>query len=360
MIADQLLKTNHDIHLHCADYSDGWASVDEVTAYALRWTDAPHWVGVSDHSPCLEDLQRQHGGMTSCRTERRLADLSSTIRRQIDMSVAAYVDDRREDRHRLLRTQQVELLIGMEVDWLWSGPDISVQSAAALDYVLMAFHGRRLRTSQEADSILRLMVRHRMTGVLAHPDQFLGYFDVRECNWQGLFSEMASRGVWCEYNLATPLGPEVFDIAVDCRGLVFTIGSDTHDIRRRSVRRITDAWAETLGGGFTLGKEYLLAFVGGSSPNTEERELAALFETPQALGCLEERIYLRTRRRRPQTIDLSGKEERLLDRLDQRDDEADRQYLRTRLRRFSCVDPERIATTWSRDAFQSTIRRCRP
>ncbi|UCH95443.1 MAG: hypothetical protein JSV88_00975 [Candidatus Aminicenantes bacterium] len=56
MNADEIVKRNHDIHLHTWDFSDGWHTIEELVQYALRWMKTKPWLGVSDHTPLIDRM----------------------------------------------------------------------------------------------------------------------------------------------------------------------------------------------------------------------------------------------------------------------------------------------------------------
>ena len=233
------------------------------------------------------------------------------------------------------------------------GPEL-LQS---LDYVLMAYHGRHASSPLQAQALLARMVSHPYTDVIAHPDTFLGSFDRRACDWRATFQHMARCGVLCEYNLTTPLPPDLFEIARDQSDVRFVIGSDVHDFRQRSTRRITDAWSESEGGGFDLARAYLNRVLSRRCGSRELARLSALFETPEDLAVLEGRVYARRRRFNPVEAPFSDLERVLLAHLDaEPDDELDRRFLAHRMERFASVSDGRIVSTLAVEPFLDLIR----
>ena len=103
-----------------------------------------------------------------------------------------------------------------------------------------------------------MVALHTYTDVVAHPDRFLGSVDTLSVNWENILNNFKSHEIVCEYNLTTPLRPEIMEIAMKRTNVNFVIGSDTHDFRSIAVRRIIDAWSESQGGGYEPAREYLL------------------------------------------------------------------------------------------------------
>lgn len=335
MEPEEILRRHHDIHLHTREFSDGWHSIEEVVEYGARWLEAEPWLGISDHAPRLDDSRR-----------------TDNIRR--------YIDNASAWKERISNKYGLELLVGLEVDWEGDRPGIDAELLDRLDFVLMAYHGSRLSSVSQAERMLEQMINHPCTDIMAHPGRFLGDFDAVRCDWERLFQLMADRGVLCEYNLTTPLWAGVLDMAVNCSGLGFVIGSDTHDFRRRSVRRIMDAWGEAEGGGFDAAFRYLAGLLNCTCPESERAGMLHLFDTPDRLAHLENSIYERCRRIDPVDADLDPRQVRLLDYLDvPATDLPDRRFLVKRLERFAPMPARRIVTSLSAHRFRQAIRQNR-
>ena len=166
---------------------------------------------------------------------------------------------------------------------------------------------------------------------------------------------MSERGICCEYNLRTPLCPDVFHAAVESAELRFVIGSDTHDFRSRGVSRIMDAWGESQAGGFELARNYLCDIL-ARGDNSGHDSLCRFFETPEALDLLESHVYARTRRFQPADGLFSPDMNRLIAYLSVADDSRDREFMTSRLARFIPVQENRIVSTYSQDRFLQTVR----
>ena len=360
-----LLASNHDLHLH-SRYSDGWHSVEEVTGFALRWLEADRWVGLSDHSPFLPEVIRNCMPAGTARARDVLARqiLRSSpvghppVQRAIDDGVRAYIRAAGEDRPRVRALHKANLLIGLEVEWCLDGPAVSPDVLDELDYVIAGYHGRGLRDPTEAEEFLHRVIRHPHTDVIAHPDRFLGPFDVLRCDWDALFEEMARRHVLCEYNLTTPLRDELLTLALAVPDLQFVIGSDTHDFRRRCHRRVMDAWAESAAGRFRLAREFLDRFLLRDQDKGEP--MRELYRSPGDLAALEGRVWRRTRRVDPSDELLSPREQDFLELLDRdASDTLDREFLAARLTRFTAIPSRRLASLLPENELRALVRRNR-
>jgi histidinol phosphatase-like PHP family hydrolase len=326
-----LLPTLHDIHLHSCLYSDGWHDPEPLVAFASRYQHGPRWVGLTEHSSIrAEERQRAR------ETREMLVELRPRL-----VEIAA-------------RTG-VEVLLGVELDWSGARPSVPPEVLTEVDYALFACHGRPFDDPSQATEHLLALLRHPRCDVLAHPDRFLGSFDTRRCRWAEVFTRMAELGVLCEYNLATPLVPEVLALALDTPGLVFVVGSDLHDFRHPGVRRVMDAWGESLAGGFEASWDYLCSLLG----DAPERMLAR-FDNPERLAALESRVYAAHRRYGPSPGALDEVDRSLLSALGAPPlGSADRAFLETRLARLSHLPPARLANTGTPAGFLTRCRRGR-
>lgn len=361
--AGRLLAENHDLHLHSL-YSDGWHGVEEVAGFALRWLEGERWVGISDHSPFLHDVIAQCFPGSDARDMRAVTQRilrtspagQAIVQQAIDERTDAYLCAAMSDRSRVREAHDATLLIGLEVEWCLADPAVSSRVLDRFDYVIAGYHGRALQTAGEAEVFLRRVIHHPHTDVIAHPDRFLGPFDVRRCNWPALFEEMARCHVLCEYNLTTPLLDDVLEVALATPGLDFVISSDTHDFRRRSQRRVLDAWAESEAGRFDLAREHLDGFVSDADHHDVLRQL---YGSPAALSECERDLWARTRRISPSATVPSQAEGALLDLLDRDTSDArDRDFLSRRLARFDAV-PSRVASRLPEREFRTLIGRNR-
>lgn len=355
----EILAHNHDLHMHTRHFSDGWHPVEEIIAFGLRWLEDEPWVGISEHSPLLEHVIRAAGDTHWQRTAReiRLVEkpVSPRIQNQIDRQVHDYLEIGREWQHQHRAKRQTSLLIGLEADWTAQGCLVGKETLSALDYVLMAYHGRAFSDPEQVKRFLFGVIRHPYCDILAHPDASLGPTGLEASAWRDLFQEMEQRGVLCEYNLTTPLRDEILDIALADSGVQFVIGSDIHDFRQKSTRRIMDAWSESKGGGFPEAYEYLRGFLQKSADDA--LKLVSLFDTPEKLTVLEEKVYRSRRRNQPEVIHFSEEESRLLEILDRVEDpRRDRSFLSGRLERFSGMDIGRLASVWPLERFLETLR----
>ena len=181
-----------------------------------------------------------------------------------------------------------------------------------LDYVIAAYHGMGFSTAAQVEKYYGLVTRHPFTDVAAHPDRFLGSVDPLAVGWEGIFNDFAQNQVICEYNLTTPLHPEILAIAIDQTDVKFTIGSDTHDFRDIGVRRVIDAWSEMLGGGFELAYEYLIGLLKLACSRSQTQALSRLFATRPLLDDLQSRIYRRSLDPEREKEQISAEEEQLL------------------------------------------------
>jgi histidinol phosphatase-like PHP family hydrolase len=357
MDSGEILCRNHDTHLHTKVFSDGIHTIEEVVAFALRWVKTDRWAGISEHTPLLKNVIEKYQYHIPYRSN--LNQLPG-IQEYFDAEVKHYVMKARSWRQEIRKKYEATLLVGLEVEWFPEAPCVTHDTLQSLDYILMAYHGRAFTNVRQAEQFVERMIRHPYTDILAHPDRFLGVFDVRTCNWYSLFQKMAALGVVCEYNLMTPLHPEIFEIACEADMLCFTIASDTHDFSRLSIARIQNAWAESEGGGFELAFEYLLALLKNTCPPSEISRMVELFQTSEKLAWLEKRIYERYQRNNEAYNGLTDEEFKLLDYLDMETiDKRDKAFLQARLQRFARLPSERIISTLPLEQFLKTIRQNR-
>ena len=194
---------------------------------------------------------------------------------------------------------------------------------------------------------------------MAHPDRFLGIVDPLSIDWVSVFSSFESQKIACEYNLTTPLRAEIFSIALNQTGVNFVIGSDTHDFRSIGVRRIVDAWSESLGGGYDQSYKYLKSLIQLENSSAQVTTLVRLFETNEALDGFQHKLFLRSLGRTGD-IPLEKDEERLVTVLNKIPEcDLDKAFLAQRLERFAGIAAERIQSTLSCDSFRHAMQQGR-
>lgn len=355
----EILRRNHDIHLHSREFSDGWHSLEEVVAYGLRWQTGERWLGISEHSPQLLDATPidGHGRLTDGQSGsiECWQNTSATSLRHCQEAL-------RSAQPNLEGHYYARVLVGLELGWLINGIPFPQETLNGFDYILAAYHGREIHSLSQAKEFLFKMINHPLTVVLAHPDAFLGEHSAVMPGpmagvWRAVFQHMAELGVLCEYNLNTPLKPEVFRIARDESGMKFVIGSDLHDFRQLSTRRIMDAWSESQGGGFTEAQEYLLTLIEQEGGNGAVDSWHDLFAAPEALDQLENKIYTRTRRYGARDVLLSPSETSFVCHLDEiPEGRVDLEFQAARLRRFASLAEDRIASTLGVGQFLELVR----
>ena len=339
----ELLSRNHDVHLHSSEFSDGWHTVDEVARYAARYQHFPRWAGISDHS--LEITRRQRSTAGTLKISPQAVGRISSYARKIH----AYSLN--------LEKEGIKLLAGIELEWQEAGPHAGMEALRELDYVISAYHGRRLSSSCETESFLHQVGSHPSTDILAHPSHFLGSLEANRVNWKSIFSHLAAHGVLCEYNLTTPLSAEIFEIAASQTGVQFVISSDTHDFRQLSITRISEAWSESLGGGFDLARRYLEDLISSQLKKQQLEEFAALFNTPEKLNLLETELYMHSRHDQPEKLPLSLPAQNMMILLDNiPPNQLDEEFQQHRLARFSTLPSERIASLLPAEQFLDVIR----
>lgn len=343
MNPDEILSRNHDVHLHSSNFSDGWHTVDEVARYAARFQNPPRWVGISDHSPDIISKQ----GKTSPAWE------SSTHAYRRISAYARRINSYGE----ILEKEGIRLLAGIELEWQEAAPLANLEEISELDYVISAYHGRRLSSSREIETFFQQVGSHPITDILAHPNHFLGSPDVNRANWKSIFSHLADHGVCCEYNLTTPLSEEIFEIAASQTKVQFVISSDTHDFRQLSTTRVSEAWSESLSGGFNLAYRYLKGLVSTKLKKQQSDDLTALFNTPEKLIDLEGELYQRSIHDRSVSRPLSRSEQDLIVLLESLPpNQLDEEFQQHRLARFSTLPPERIASLLPAEQFLEVVR----
>jgi histidinol phosphatase-like PHP family hydrolase len=327
MKSEDILAHNHDSHFHSQEFSDGSHPAVDVARYVARWQEHPRWVGLCDHSPKEEDQIRNY---------RR--DLGAIQKR-------------------LFEQDGIMLLAGMELEWKPSGPVIAGGALAELDYVLASYHGMSFSTANQVEKYFELVAQYPYSDGVAHPDRFLGSVDALTIDWESIFKNLKSHEVWCDYNLTMPLRPEILDIAINRTQVNFMIASDTHDYHDIAVRRVIDAWSESLAGGYSLAKAYLLDLLKMVCSPQEVARLSELFATRALLIALQDKLYLRSLDSNRENIILLPDEELLLSALAKIPEGAvDQEFLTRRLDRFTSLPPERIPSLLAVEAFKELVK----
>jgi histidinol phosphatase-like PHP family hydrolase len=364
MIPEEIIRRNHDIHTHSYFSDDGYHSVEDLVKFCSRWQETELWIGISDHSTYLEKVLAIEYPEIS---KDELANLARKIRcsslkdyqiinNKINEGILKYWNQLSRIKSKIESNHKVKLLLGIEMEWFNDGILIPEKSLKQFDYVLMAYHGRYFSNPDDAENFLIEMISHPCTDIIAHPDSFLGNFDHRECNWQIIFDRMTEREILCEYNLNSPIDPEIFEIAVTRSGLKFVITSDIHDFREYSTRRLMDAWSESCAGGFQIAFEYLQNILSQCYLKSELDELLDLFSSPEKLALIEKKIYSYSRGNQISSIIFNEREKKLFHGLNTIPyGYYDRNFLLNRLDRFVNVSDERIATVLPYDSFTRLI-----
>ena len=325
-----LLSRNHDLHMHCSEFSDGLHPVEDVVQFAARWQAEPKWVGLSDHSPSSND------------------------------QLLRYVLETRRVGEKVLRATGIKVLTGMEIEWSVKGPACPDLDLSALDYAIAGYHEKKLNTPEEALSFFRQVAGFQFTDIVAHPDWFLGAVDRQVIDWEAVFNLFAERGILCEYNLTTPMHPDILHLAIHNTGVRFTIGSDTHDFRSIGIKRVIDAWSETMAGDFELARKYLLAVLMLQNSKYAVSRYAQLFNSAVKLTELQDRVYALTLKSAASDIHLTEDENQLVIALDRVPEcELDRDFNRSRLARFEGLPVDRIVSALSMDGFINVIKQGR-
>lgn len=321
-----ILSRNHDLHMHSLEFSDGRHPAMDVARYAARWQEPPRWVGLSDHSP-------QTGEMLS-----------------------AYVQGLSGARQQLLGEDGITLLTGMELEWGADGMAVKTLPLDVLDYVLAGYHAAAFTSPPQVERYFDLIAQHPFTDVAAHPDWFLGKVDTLAVRWEQVFNTLQSHAVLCEYNLTTPLHPEIFEIARTKTDVAFTIGSDTHYFYNPAYVRIINAWSESVGGGYEVSRDYLVNLLRVACSQEQTDRLAATFDTAQRLEDFQKKIFRFTLNAHPRNLTLEpeeGEVVRVLEGIPE--GELDRQFQARRLERFTALPPERIVSLLSVQEFKAKI-----
>ena len=328
--ASSLLSRNHDLHMHSKEFSDGLHSLADVVQFAARWQAKPKWVGISDHShDSNEQLER-------------------------------YFFETRRVNQKILSTTGIKVLTGLEVEWSGEGPAKPDLDLRPLDYVIAGYHGKKLNSPDEALRYFRLVAGYPYTDIVAHPDWFLGKVDRLAINWEVIFNTFSDSGVLCEYNLTTPLHPEILYLAIHNTEVSFTIGSDTHDFRYIGVKRIIDAWSETMAGGFELARDYLLAVLKLQTSTSAVLRYAQHFNTAEKLITLQDRVYALTLNSATKKVHLTEEESELIAALNQIPEcKLDIEFNESRFIRFESLPADRIVSAYGIDEFERTIQQGR-
>jgi histidinol phosphatase-like PHP family hydrolase len=343
----EILQKNHDLHLHSRDYSDGKHTMLETARYAARYQQNPRWVGISDHSGSIIQRLMRAGKLPGGHEHGYPDDFSGYTERVRE------VDE-------TLKGDGLRVLAGIEQEWGIGGPRNIPQELSQLDYIITAYHQRRLTTPYALETYYYEMACHPTSDIAAHPGWFTGCADPAAIPWQKIFRDLADHAVLCEYNLTTPLPPAAFEIAVNTRNLIFTIGSDLHDFRQNSTLRICSAWSETNGGGFSAARGYLNDLVNLTFPAQPARELQSTFASIDLLTDLESRLYNYSLGRSTAEVAFSALEWKLVQYLDQLPwYELDDRFIQTRLARFADLPEERIASLLPIADFLALIARNR-
>lgn len=327
MTGSEILAHNHDTHFHSREYSDGKHPVCEIAHFTSRWQTDPRWVGISDHSPDSEE------------------------------PILRYLEGIHESQE-LLVAEGVTLLTGMEWEWKEVEPLYTSPHYDALDYILVGYHGMKFTRGEEVAAHYERISRNPYADIAAHPDRFLGTVDVMSIDWERIFNQFAERHVICEYNLTTPLHGQVYEIAARQTGVQFSIGSDTHDFRSIAVRRVIDAWSESIGGGFDLAYDYLTRLLRLECSAAQFRQYAKVFQTPELLDVFQHKLFLQSWSDVP--AELGGAEGAVVSLLDKiPENEIDKEFLTRRLERFAALPAERICSLLLVEGFLERISESR-
>jgi len=321
-----LLSGNHDIHMHSRNFSDGAHDVLDLVPFTARWQKDPRWVGLSDHSPRTVNEGRH------------------------------YIDSLHSFQQKASQLHGITLLAGMELEWNPTLPAVSDLDLDGLDYVIAAYHGMNFSTAEQVEEHYGLVACHPFSDAAAHPDRFLGEIDPLAVDWEKIFNDFSSHKVMCEYNLTTPLHPDILAVAKDRTEVNFVIGSDTHDFRNIAARRIIDAWSEMLGGGYELAREYLISLLKLNSSSRQISAFSKLFENSRLLNDLQRKVYRRSLDPESTKGQFSEEDEKLLKVLaDTPECEEDKIFLIRRLERFARLPAKRIISLLDIKEFKSAI-----
>lgn len=303
---------------------------------------------------------KKEAGTTASTRQQTMTNYEATRRNGENRGLLMYKKDVSRIKSMLETDFRIQMLAGLEMEWFLDGIPVADDLLRQFDFVLMAYHGRQLSNPQDAEKLLHNMIDHTCTDVIAHPDAFLGDFDSRRCDWQTIFNRMEEREIICEYNLTSPLAPELFDVANTYSDVRFAISSDIHDFRDVSTRRLNDAWSESCAGGFDIAFDYLYNIMSVCYSGFELDELVNLFSTPEKLSKLEHRVYFKSRGDQIHLINFDETEKNLF--LSLRAvpfGQPDRDFLLKRLHRFIDLPSERIATILPISSFIELIHSAR-
>lgn len=321
-----ILSRNHDLHMHSLDYSDGSHPAADVVRYAVRWQESPRWAGLSDHSPGTDGLLRMY-----------IRGVSGV-------------------KQKLLKEDGITLLTGMELEWGDDGIAAGALSLGELDYILAGYHGMNFTSPRQVEGYFDLITRHPYTDIAAHPDWFLGNVQPSTVRWEEVFNTFKSRGVLCEYNLTTPLHPDILNIAMTKTAVEFTIGSDTHYFHNIAYCRIINAWSESVGGGYEASREYLLDLLRIKNSQEKADRMARCFDTRQRLEIFQKKIFRLTLRQKTERSTLDPQEESVIKTLESIPEGVlDRDFQVRRFERFSALPPERIVSLYGLEHFKVKI-----
>lgn len=325
----ELLAKNHDTHFHSL-ISDGSHSVQDVTAYVSRWQESPKWAGLSDHSPYTVD------------------------------QVEDYISANKPIRSQLKIQKNIELLTGMEWEWSAAGPVIQGDNLAKLDYCIASYHAHNLTMAAQVEDYYSMVAENPYSDIIGHPDKFLGSVNRLTVDWEKIFQTFFKHGVICEYNLSTPLLPEVFNIAAHQTEVNFTISSDMHDFRNLATRRVIDAWSESVGGGYPAAFEYLLGLIKLETGSKAPVRFTRLIDTDEKLSNIQQKLYQLSKDPKDPTVVMNEAEIEFVAALSKNPDcELDKKFFMTRLERFSKVLPNRIISLLDACQFKSKIIQAR-
>jgi hypothetical protein len=256
----------------------------------------------------------------------------------------------------------VQLLAGIELDWNPAGSATDKLKLDGLDYCITAYHGMNFSTAGEVEKYFELAASHPYSDLVAHPDRFLGNVDPLSIGWEKVFNDFSLKKVLCEYNLTTPLHPDILAIAINQTQVNFVISSDTHDFRNIAVSRIVDAWSEMLGGGYELANEYLTALLKLGCSRKQAETFSRLFASRELLDDLQKRVYLRSLNPGKEA-NILPEEKMFLHILEIIPECAlDKDFLLKRLDRFTSLPVERIISLLKVEEFKDWIdqsRQCR-
>ncbi len=221
-----LVTTNDirgDLHMH-STWSDGKCGVAEM----MRACEARgyRYLAITDHSKALP----MTGGLDAEKLERQWAELDDLTRQH----------------------GGITLLRGMEVDILRDGSlDLDEAWLERLDIVIVSVHSHfDLPRAEQTERVVRA-IRHPQVNVLGHPTgRLLGSRDPIELDLDAVFDACAANGVAVEIN-ASPERLDLNDVnalAARRKGLTLVIDTDAHSVRNLDlmhfgVEQARRAWA---------------------------------------------------------------------------------------------------------------------